>query len=200
MSLLSDRDLQHAMDQGAMAVEPRHDGRIQPSSIDLTLADEYIRLPHMLAPLDPYDKDSYCEHKWKADSITLQPGDFVLAATAERVTLGNLLAARVEGKSSLGRLGLIVHTTAGFIDPGFSGNITLELANLLSRPIVLTAGMPIAQLAVFRLTTGSYQGYNLTGKYTGSASTGPVASRYYMNSRPEKERSVHQADDAVVGN
>lgn len=184
MSLLSDTDLREELRKGSMGIEPLDESRIQPSSIDLTLDSRFIRLPHMIHPLDPFDQNTYCEHTLVVDRLLLGPGEFILAATVERVILGHLLAARVEGKSSLGRLGLLVHTTAGFIDPGFEGNITLELANLLSRPIVLTAGMPIAQLAVFKLRSGSTQGYGETGKYVKEGSVGPVSSMYYKNPRP----------------
>lgn len=112
-------------------------------------------------------------------SFVITPGSFVLAATQETVRLGHALAGRIEGKSSLGRLGLMVHSTAGFIDPGFEGQITLELSNLANAPMRLYPGMPIAQLAVFRMAGRVELPYGMTGKYQGQ--TGPTPSRYHLN-------------------
>lgn len=181
--LLSDRGLRAAVAAGELAIEPFDPSRIQPCSIDLTLDHRFrVFRNHRRAFIDPkVDMRDMTELVEIGDEqpFMLHPDEFVLAATAEVVTLGDAVAARVEGKSSLGRLGLLVHATAGFIDAGFSGQVTLELANLTPLPIALYPGMPIGQLCVFQMDQPTERPYSLTGKYHGQ--TGPTASEYFRN-------------------
>jgi dCTP deaminase len=181
--VLSRVDLKEAIASGQLFIEGLKEESIQPASIDLHLGDSFI------APyadkgfvLDPYsesDMDStFKEPLWGGGGFVLASGGFILAAT-ERVTLGNKLVAQVAGKSSVARFGIVIES-AGFIDPGFDGCITLEIYNQMPFSILLTPGMPIAQLAVTRLDTPADITY--AGKYNGSV--GPVASRYWMNKRP----------------
>lgn len=183
--IYSDNDLRHILEMGGLVIEPMDQANIQPSSIDLTLDNRFQRMMTYGDRIDPYDERTYgMGPKEVRDQTLLGPGDFMLASTRERVEVGQTIAARVEGKSSLARLGLIVHTTAGFIDPGFSGYITLELVNVAPRPIMLYAGMRIAQLAVFGCLSPAGQVYDEMGKYA-SQDRGPIASRYFRNERPK---------------
>jgi dCTP deaminase len=123
-----------------------------------------------------------------ASPFILHPGEFVLAVTLERVELPADLVGRLDGKSSLGRLGLIVHSTAGFVDPGFKGRLTLELTNISNLPVTLYYGMPVSQISFVQLTTPADKPYGAEGsKYQGQ--TGPEASRYYLNYRQEASPS-----------
>lgn len=181
--LLHDAGLTAAMASGAIQVSPYDERRLQPSSIDLTL-DRWFRVMTGPAPdvIDVKEDNSDLMtliEVGKEDWYDLFPNEFILASTAESVALNNQHAARVEGKSSLGRLGLLVHATAGFIDPGFYGNVTLELANLTQSAIRLYPGMPIAQIAVFQMAGPCARSYNSTGKYNGQM--GPTASKYHLN-------------------
>lgn len=180
--LLHDEGLRAAMASDAIQITPYDAKRLQPSSIDLTL-DHQFRVPSF-TPLviDPKEdnSDNMSLISLEEDEyLDLAPGSFILASTAEIVYLNLSHAARVEGKSSLGRLGLLVHATAGFIDPGFYGQVTLELFNLAPAPLRLYPGMPIAQLAVFQMAGECTTGYDVTGKYSGQ--TGPTASKYHLN-------------------
>jgi dCTP deaminase len=184
--LLSDVGLEQAMQRGDLKVDPYDAARLQPSSIDLTL-DRYflIFLNHRRPFIDPrVDQSDMTELIEKGQDagdnpFILHPGEFVLACTREIVGLSAKIAARVEGKSSLGRLGLVVHSTAGFIDPGFHGQVTLELANLINEPILLIPGMPVAQIAAFQLDQPARVTYDVSGKYNGQV--GPTPSRYHLN-------------------
>ena len=176
------------MAAGAIRVSPFDESRLQPSSIDLTLDNKFRLLVNKPQPFDVIDvKEDNTEmmdlvEVGPDDHLDLWPRDFALATTAEVVSLNNAHAARVEGKSSLARLGLAVHITAGFIDPGFYGQVTLELANMTSVPIRLYPGMPVAQIAVFQMAGPCEQPYGTAGttsKYSGQ--TGPTASRYHLN-------------------
>lgn len=156
--MLPDAHLEEQMAMGSLRIEPPPEGRaIQPASIDLRLAHEFAIPANPPAPGEYIDPRRGINHKnpelktIQAANYMLEPLTFCLARTIERVTLGVALAARVEGKSTLGRFGLAIHATAGFIDPGFSGHITLELFNFTQYPIKLTAEMPICQLAVQRM-------------------------------------------------
>jgi len=189
--VLSRQGLKGAIASGQLFIEGLKEESIQPASIDLHLGDKIINAVRPIgAPreVDPFNEVSVkaAFHSYHHDPVytiagkfILRPGEFVLVAT-ERVTIGNELVAQVAGKSSLARLGLMVES-AGFIDPGFDGCITLELFNQLPSAILLTPGMPIAQLVVTRLDTPVELGY--VGKYQGA--TGPQSSRYYLNRRPE---------------
>lgn len=137
-----------------IGIEPCEDHQIQPASIDLTLADEWRVYPrHSSAPIDIDHAKEVQTEKIIADAYTLQPHQLILCSTIEYVDIPHDIQAQVHGKSSLGRLGLLVHITAGFIDPGFKGKITLEMYNLNKSPIILRAGKPICQLSMTRLSS-----------------------------------------------
>jgi len=184
--LLSDRDIRAELDKGRVAVEPFDETMIQPSSIDFRL-DKYFRVfenhryPHIDPAADQSDLTRMVETVGEEPFI-LHPGEFVLGSTLEVVTLPDDLAARVEGKSSLGRLGLLTHATAGFVDPGFSGHVTLELANVATLPIKLYPGMKIGQLCFFRLSSPAEHPYGSAkygSRYQGQR--GPTPSRSFQS-------------------
>ena len=186
--LLSDRDIRAALNEGELAVEPHDDAMIQPSSIDVRL-DGLFRVfnnskyTHIDPKLPQEDLTTLVEGS-ENEAFVLHPGEFVLGATLERFSIPRNLAGRLEGKSSLGRLGLLTHSTAGFIDPGFEGHITLELSNTANLPIVLYPGMKVGQLALFRLTSeveSPYGSGSLGSKYQGQR--GPTPSKAYLNFR-----------------
>jgi dCTP deaminase len=184
--LLSDRDILAEIDAGRIRVDPYDAGMIQPSSIDFRL-DRYFRFfenhryPHIDPAADQPDLTREVEPAGDEPFI-LHPGEFVLGSTHEEVSLPDDIAARVEGKSSLGRLGLLTHATAGFVDPGFSGHVTLELANVATLPIKLYPGMKIGQLCFFRLSTPAEHPYGSEkygSRYQGQR--GPTPSRSFAN-------------------
>jgi len=184
--LLSDHDILAELDSGRITVDPFTDGMIQPSSIDVRL-DKYFRVfdnhkyPHIDPAMDQSDLTRPIETDGD-DIFILHPGEFVLGSTYETVALPNDIAARLEGKSSLGRLGLMTHSTAGFIDPGFSGHVTLELANVATLPMKLYPGMKIGQMCFFRLSTPAdypYGSEKYGSRYQGQR--GPTASRGHAN-------------------
>ena len=184
--LLSDRDILAEIESKRIVVEPYDEAMIQPSSIDFRL-DRYFRVfenhryPHIDPAADQSDLTRQVEPEGDEPFI-LHPGEFVLGSTLEVVTLPDDLAARVEGKSSLGRLGLLTHATAGFVDPGFSGHVTLELANVATLPIKLYPGMKIGQLCFFRLSSPAEHPYGSAkygSRYQGQR--GPTPSRSYAN-------------------
>ena len=184
--LLSDRDIKAELDAGRIGLEPLDPAMIQPSSIDVRL-DRLFRLfdNHKYAYIDPAEDQPELTHliQTKTDEpFILHPGEFVLGATYEQVTLPDNVAARLEGKSSLGRLGLLTHSTAGFIDPGFSGHVTLELSNVATLPIKLWPGMKIGQLCFFQLSSPAEKPYGSSeygSRYQGQR--GPTASRSFQN-------------------
>ncbi len=186
--LLSDRDLVAAYKSGQLNLEPFDSELVQPSSIDVRL-DRWFRIfnNHLHTHIDPsVQQDDLTTLVEVADGepFVLHPGEFVLASTLEIVSLGDELAARIEGKSSLGRLGLLTHSTAGFIDPGFSGHVTLELSNVATLPIKLRPGMKIGQLCVFRLSSPAEHPYGSEvygSRYQGQR--GPTPSRSWQNWR-----------------
>jgi len=184
--LLSDRDLLTEIDNKRVAVEPFDIEMIQPSSIDVRL-DRMFRVfenhkyPHIYPSIEQADLTRLIEPDGD-DPFILHPGEFVLGSTLEVVSLPDDLAGRLEGKSSLGRLGLLTHSTAGFIDPGFSGHITLELSNVATLPIKLFPGMKIGQLCLFRLSSPADHPYGSDkygSRYQGQR--GPTASRSFAN-------------------
>lgn len=186
--LLSDRDIRAAVEDGSFAIEPYEPGLVQPSSVDIRL-DRYMRVfnnsryTHIDPKLEMPELTSLVEVD-EGDSFVLHPGEFILGSTLERVGLPPHLAGRLEGKSSLGRLGLVTHSTAGFIDPGFSGHITLELSNAANLPITLYPGMKIGQLALFAMSSPAetpYGSAELGSKYQGQR--GPTTSKAYLNFR-----------------
>jgi len=184
--LLSDRDIKAELDSGRIALEPYEPAMIQPSSIDVRL-DRFFRLfsNHKYPFIDPAEDQPDLTHLVEVDGdepFILHPGEFVLGSTYERVTLPDDVAARLEGKSSLGRLGLLTHSTAGFIDPGFTGHVTLELSNVATLPIKLWPGMKIGQMCFFRLTSPAEKPYgsaDYSSRYQGQR--GPTASRSFQN-------------------
>jgi dCTP deaminase len=183
--LLSDRDLVSEIKAENLALEPFEPELLQPSSIDVRL-DRFFRVfnNHLYTHIDPsIQQDDLTAQVEVTDgeAFVLHPGEFVLASTLEVITLGDQLAGRLEGKSSLGRLGLLTHSTAGFIDPGFSGHVTLELSNVANLPIKLWPGMKIGQLCIFRLSSPAEHPY-------GSAVYG---SRYQGQRGPTQSRSAH---------
>ena len=161
--LLSDRDLKAEIAAGRVVLDPFDPALVQPSSIDLRL-DRYFRVfqNHRYSHIDPsVQQDDLTDlvEPNNDEPFVLHPGEFVLGSTREIITLPDDLAGRLEGKSSLGRLGLLTHSTAGFIDPGFSGHVTLELSNVATLPIKLWPGMKIGQLCLFRLSTAADHPY-----------------------------------------
>lgn len=184
--LLSDHDIRAELESGRVRLDPYEPAMIQPSSIDVRL-DKYFRLfdNHRYAVIDPALEQPELTRLVEVptgESLVLHPGEFVLGSTYEAVTLPNDVAARLEGKSSLGRLGLLTHSTAGFVDPGFTGHVTLELSNVATLPIQLWPGMKVGQLCFFRLSSPADQPYGAGAsgsRYQGQR--GPTASRSWMN-------------------
>ena len=184
--LLSDRDILAEIDNGRVVLDPLERSMIQPSSIDVRL-DKFFRVfdNHKYPHIDPAADQSDLTREVsveRGEEFILHPGEFVLGSTYELITLPDDVAARLEGKSSLGRLGLMTHSTAGFIDPGFSGHVTLELANVATLPIKLYPGMKIGQLCFFRLSSPAEHPYGSEkygSRYQGQR--GPTASRSHAN-------------------
>jgi dCTP deaminase len=184
--LLSDRDIRAEIDAGRIGLEPYSADLVQPSSIDVRL-DRYFRVfeNHRYPHIDPALEQSELTRLVQPDDaepFILHPGEFALGSIYEVVTLPEDIAARVEGKSSLGRLGLLTHATAGFIDPGFSGHVTLELSNVATLPIKLWPGMKIGQLCFFQLTSPAEHPYGSAASgshYQGQR--GPTPSRSHLN-------------------
>jgi len=184
--LLSDRDIKAELGAGRISLEPFEAEMVQPSSIDVRL-DRFFRLfdNHKYPFIDPAEDQPELTRFVEVDAdqpFILHPGEFVLGSTFELVSLPDDVAARLEGKSSLGRLGLLTHSTAGFIDPGFSGHVTLELSNVATLPIKLWPGMKIGQMCFFRLTSPAEKPYGsseYSSRYQGQR--GPTASRSFLN-------------------
>jgi dCTP deaminase len=184
--VLSDRTIERLIADGRIGIDPYDRSLLQPSSVDVRV-DRYFRVFHNA-------RYPYIDVKQPQEELTeevevagdqpfiLHPGEFVLGSTLERVTLPDDLVARLEGKSSLGRLGLLIHSTAGFIDPGWDGHVTLELSNVANLPITIYFGMKIGQLSFMQLsepTTTPYGSATLGSKYQGQR--GPTPSRYWQN-------------------
>jgi dCTP deaminase len=180
--MFSDYNLNAALQSGRLDIRPWNPKLMQPASVDLRLGNKFkVMLPHNLAFIDPaLDQSDDLYEDVEAEELFVGPGQFVLATTAEYVGLDDSIYARIEGKSSLGRLGLLVHSTAGFIDPGFNGQVTLEIGNISPLPIKLYHGMPICQLAVGLLEHHAIKPYS--GKYQGQI--GPQGSAYWKNFQP----------------
>ena len=186
--LLSDRDIRSTIDAGDLVIEPFDAALIQPSSIDVRM-DRFFRVFNnsRYTHIDPklqQDELTTLVEVAEDEPFVLHPGEFVLGATLEKFILPANLAGRLEGKSSLGRLGLLTHSTAGFIDPGFSGHITLELSNVANLPITLWPGMKVGQLALFGMSSPAETPYgagSLGSKYQGQR--GPTPSKAYLNFR-----------------
>jgi dCTP deaminase len=188
--ILSDRSLREALASGRILIDPLDDDAVQPSSVDMHV-DHFFRVfrndtTPFIDPKEPQEDLTELVEIPDGKSFILHPGEFVLASTLERVQLPDDLAARLDGKSSLGRLGLLTHATAGFVDAGFNGHLTLELSNVATLPIAIYPGMKIGQVSFFQMTTPAEHPYGsgTTGsKYQGQR--GPTPSRYYLNFRDD---------------
>ena len=184
--VLSDRDIRAEIEAGRIVIDPFTPDAIQPSSVDLHLDRRFrvfrnSRYPYIDVRADQPELTELVEISGD-DPFILHPGEFVLGSTLERVELPNDLVARLEGKSSLGRLGLLIHSTAGYVDPGWEGNLTLELSNVANLPITLYDGMKIGQISFQRLSSPVEFGYGharMGSKYLGQ--TDPTASRYHAD-------------------
>lgn len=184
--LLSDRDILAEVEEKRVQLEPFDAAMVQPSSVDVRL-DRFFRVfeNHRYPHIDPASDQPDLTRAVEPDGdepFILHPGEFVLGSTYEVITLPDDIAARLEGKSSLGRLGLLTHSTAGFIDPGFSGHVTLELSNVATLPIKLWPGMKIGQLCFFRLSSPAEHPYGSAkygSRYQGQR--GPTPSRSFQN-------------------
>ena len=184
--LLSDRDILAELDAKRVQLDPFDAAMVQPSSVDVRL-DRFFRVfeNHRYPHIDPAEEQPDLTRQVEPEGdepFILHPGEFVLGSTYELVSLPDDVAARLEGKSSLGRLGLLTHSTAGFIDPGFSGHVTLELSNVATLPIKLWPGMKIGQLCFFKLSSPAEHPYGSKkygSRYQGQR--GPTPSRSFMN-------------------
>ena len=187
--VLSDRTIRAEIEAGRIAFEPHDPGLIQPSSVDVRVDRKFrvfhnARHPYIDVRKEMEDLTELVEVP-DQEPFILHPGEFVLGQTLERVTLPDDLVARLEGKSSLGRLGLLIHSTAGFVDAGFEGNLTLELSNVANLPITIYHGMPIGQISFMRMDAPVEHPYG--SRQTGSKYQGqgePTASRYHLNFQP----------------
>ena len=181
--VLSDRSIKEQLALGRIVVEPCDHADIQPSSIDLHLGPRFQVFRNSRYPyIDPQMEQRGLMDLVEAtvgEPFVLHPGEFVLGATIEHVTLPDDIVARLEGKSSLGRLGLLIHSTAGYVDPGWTGTLTLELSNVANLPIVLTPGMAIGQISFMRMTTSVDRPYGTEG----------LGSRYQGQVEPTPSRA-----------
>jgi dCTP deaminase len=191
MAVLSDRDIRHAIESGRVRVDPYDPTAIQPSSVDLHLDREFRVFRNNRYPYidvrQPQPDLTELVSIGDDEAFILHPGEFVLGQTLEWTELPDDLVARLEGKSSLGRLGLLIHSTAGYVDPGWRGNLTLELSNVANLPIALYYGMKIGQISFFRMTSPVERPYGskeLGSKYQGQSQ--PTASAFYRDF--EKDR------------
>jgi dCTP deaminase len=184
--VLSDRTIRRLLEEGRIGIDPYAEELLQPSSVDVRV-DRLFRVfrnsryPFIDVKREMEDLTELVEVDG-GEPFILHPGEFVLGSTLERITLPDDLVARLEGKSSLGRLGLLIHSTAGFIDPGWDGHVTLELSNVANLPITIYYGMKIGQLSFVQLTEPAEHPYGtgaLGSKYQGQA--GPTPSRYWKN-------------------
>src|SRR5579871_488107 len=184
--ILSDHSIREGLDAGRIVIDPLGADCIQPSSVDLHV-DRYFRVfrNHSQRVIDvKEDLEEFAEliEVPEDDALILHPGEFVLGSTLERVALPDDLVGRLEGKSSLGRLGLLIHSTAGFVDPGWDGHVTLELSNVANLPITIYHGMKIGQISFMQMTEPASTPYGaaaIGSKYKGQR--GPTASRYWKN-------------------
>jgi dCTP deaminase len=184
--VLSDRDIRAEITAGRIVIDPFIPEAVQPSSVDLHLDRRFrvfrnSRYPFIDVRADQPELTELVEIGGD-DPFILHPGEFVLGSTYERVALPNDLVARLEGKSSLGRLGLLIHSTAGYVDPGWEGNLTLELSNVANLPITLYDGMKIGQISFQRLSSPaevSYGEASIGSKYRGQRD--PTASLYHRD-------------------
>ena len=186
--ILSDRSIREELRSGRIVIDPVDESCIQPSSVDLHV-DRYFRVfrNHSQPVIDvKQDQEELSElvEIMDGEALIVHPSEFILGATSERVALPDDLVGRLEGKSSLGRLGLLIHSTAGFVDPGFNGYLTLELSNVANLPITVYPGMKIGQISFLRMTSAAANPYGsaaLGSKYQNQR--GPTPSRYFENFR-----------------
>ncbi len=183
--IFSDRSIKEAIETGRIEIDPFDPSYVQPSSVDLRVDSifrvfENHRYPHIDPRADQDDLTT--EVSVDDEPFILHPGEFVLGSTFERVRLSNDIVARLEGKSSLGRLGLLIHSTAGFVDPGFDGYLTLELSNVANLPIAIHPHMKIGQISFYQMTTEADHPYGTSeagSKYQGQR--GPTPSRSHKD-------------------
>ena len=186
--ILSDKSIREELAAGRIVIEPLDDSAIQPSSVDLRI-DRYFRVfrndtTPFIDPKEAQEDLTELVEVTDEGRFILHPGEFVLGSTLERVALPDDIAGRIEGKSSLGRLGLLTHSTAGFVDAGWDGHLTLELSNVATLPIAIYPGMKIGQISFLRMSTPADKPYGSAArgsKYQGQR--GPTPSRYYLNFR-----------------
>src|ERR1044072_814784 len=189
--VLSDRTIRRLIDEERIGIDPYDEALLQPSSVDVRV-DRFFRVFHnarypFIDVKEPQEELTELVEIDDERPFILRPGELVLGSTLERVRLPDDLVARLEGKSSLGRLGLLIHSTAGFIDPGWDGHVTLELSNVANLPITIYHGMKIGQLSFVQLTEPAETPYGsgtIGSKYQGQQ--GPTASRYWQNFRAER--------------
>jgi len=187
--VLSDHTIKIEIADGRIVVEPIEPDDIQPSSVDLHLGSDFQVFRNSRYPyIDPAREQPGLTEGVSAsreEPFVLHPGEFALGTTVERIALPNDIVGRLEGKSSLGRLGLLIHSTAGYVDPGWNGSLTLELSNVANLPILLTPGMKIGQISFSRMSTEVDRAYghpDLGSRYQGQSTATP--SRMYQNWRP----------------
>ena len=191
--ILSDRTIREALSSGRIGIDPLAEGAIQPSSIDVRLGAAFrVFANHRYAVIDVRQEQpglTELVQVPEGEPFVLHPGEFVLGSTMERITLAADVVARIEGKSSLARLGLVIHSTAGFVDAGFDGDVTLELSNVATLPILLYPGMRVAQFAFFDLDRPAEHPYGSGAPGSKcQGQRGPTASRYHLNElRPADE-------------
>lgn len=181
--ILSDKDIKDRIEEGSLGIEPFDEDCVQPSTYDLHLGEEFrLFNSHQQSHIDLKSKFSLTKlvRVDENEGFILHPGEFVLATTEERFRIPTDLAAKLEGKSSLGRLGLVVHATAGYIDPGFEGEITFEMSNMNTVPIVLYPKMRVAQICFFVMSSEVERAYGEAGnKYQGQK--GPTESKAWQD-------------------
>jgi dCTP deaminase len=215
--ILSDADIHRRLDEGSLVVEPLTDPdlQVQPASVDLRLGREFLEFQRTNIPCIHPDSEHEVEEYVTetnvddGDEFILHPGDFVLGTTVERVEVPDDLIARVEGRSSLGRLAVVIHATAGIVDPGYRGQVTLELSNLGTAPVALTPGMRISQVIFTELKTPADRPYGTERDSKYQDQTGPQASRIggddefggHQTARdpPHDSRDRNGPDDAREG-
>ncbi len=192
MSVLSDRDIRASIESGAVVIRPYDPKDLQPSSVDLHLDRSFRVFRNNRYPyIDVRQKQPDLTELVRIEGdepFILHPGEFVLGQTLEWVELPDDLVSRLEGKSSLGRLGLLIHSTAGYVDPGWKGNLTLELSNVANLPIALYRGMKIGQISFFKMSSAVERPYGsreLGSKYQGQST--PTASQFYKDFEPDSK-------------